>query len=64
MNKATGLALVVIAAGLAWWGYQISGTLAAQLTSTISGSLPDEVIYRYIGAAACGVAGLYLVFKG
>jgi len=64
MNKAIGLALVVAGIGLAWWGYQISESLTSQLTSTFSGSLPAEVMYRYIGGAACGVAGLFLVFKG
>jgi len=64
MNKAIGLALIVIGVGLAYWGYQISETVTSQLTSTISGSLPDEVMYRYIGGAACGVAGLFLVAKG
>ena len=64
MNKAIGLALIVIGVGLAYWGYQISETVTSQLTSTISGSLPAEVMYRYIGRAACGVAGLFLVVKG
>ena len=64
MNKAIGLALVVTGAGLAWWGYQISETLTAQLTATLSGALPDAVMYRYIGGAACAVAGSFLVMKG
>ena len=64
MNKAIGLALLVIGVGLVYWGYQISETLTSQLTSTISGELPAEVMYRYIGGAACGVAGLFLVAKG
>jgi hypothetical protein len=64
MNRAIGLALVVVGIGLAWWGYQISETLTAQLATTFSGSLPDEVMYRYIGGAACGTAGLFLVVKG
>jgi hypothetical protein len=38
--------------------------VTSQLTSTISGSLPDEVMYRYIGGAASGVAGLFLFAKG
>ena len=64
ITRVIGLALVVAGIGLAFWGYQISETLTAQLTSTLSGSLPDAVIYRYVGAAASGVAGLYLVLKG
>jgi hypothetical protein len=64
IKRAIGLALVVVGIGLAFWGYQISETLAAQLTTTLSGTLPDAVMYRYIGAAASGVAGLFLVLKG
>lgn len=63
-TKALGLALLVIAAGLAYWGYQISETLTSQLTAKLSGSMPDPVMFRYIGAAASGVAGLFLVAKG
>lgn len=62
-TKIIGLALVVIAAGLAWWGHQLSGSLASQLTRTLSGALPDEVMYRYIGGAVCGVVGLFLLVK-
>jgi hypothetical protein len=64
MNKAIGLALIVIGVGLVYWGYQISETLPSQLPSTISGELPAEVMYRYIGGAASGVAGSFLVAKG
>ena len=62
--KIIGLILLVVGAGLAWWGYQLSGALAAQLTKTISGALPDAIMYRYIGGAASAVAGLVLVARG
>jgi hypothetical protein len=64
VNRALGLALIVIGVGLAYWGYQISETLASQLSHTISGTLSNEVMLRYIGAAACGVAGLFLSVRG
>lgn len=64
VTKALGLALLVIAAGLGYWGYQLSETLTAQVTTRITGGLPDAVMYRYIGAAACGIAGVFLVAKG
>lgn len=64
VEKALGLALIVTGAGLAYWGYQISETLTVQLTSAFSGQLPAEVMSRYIGGAACGVAGLFLLVKG
>lgn len=61
--QVVGLALLVIGAGLAYWGYQMSGSLASQLTRSVSGSLPDEVMYRYIGGAVCGVVGIFLLLK-
>ena len=62
--KALGLALLVIAVGLGYWGYQLSKTLTAQVTTRLTGGWPDEVMWRYIGAAACGLAGVFLVAKG
>lgn len=63
ITRAIGIALLVAGIGLAFWGYQISETLAMQLAAKITGSTPDEVMYRYIGGAASGVAGLFLVLK-
>ena len=64
VTRAIGLALIVIGVGLAYWGFEISETLTSQVTAKLSGATPDEVMYRYIGGAACGVAGLFLVAKG
>ena len=64
ITRAIGIALVIAGIGLAFWGYQISETLTAQVTARLSGSLPDEVMYRYIAGAASGIAGLFLVLKG
>jgi len=64
LNRALGLALIVIGVGLAYWGYQIAETLPSQLSTKFSGTLPTEVILRYIGGAACGVAGLFLTIRG
>jgi len=64
ITRAIGLAMVVVGIGLAYWGYQISETLTVQLTTKVTGSLPDEVMFRYIGGAASGIAGLFLVLKG
>ena len=61
--KAIGIALLVVGAGLIYWGYQLSGSLGSQLTETISGSMPDEVMIRYIAGAVCAAIGAYLVIK-
>jgi len=61
--KVAGLALLVVGIGLAFWGYQLSGSLMSQLSKTVSGSMPDEVMFRYIGGAVCGVVGVFLLMK-
>jgi hypothetical protein len=58
--KMLGLVLVVGGAGLGFWGYQLSTSLAAQLSRAVTGALPDAVMYRYIGAAVSVAAGLFL----
>jgi len=63
LTKVVGLGLVVGGAGVAYWGYQMSGSLAAQLSRTMTGALPDVVMYRYIGGAVSVVAGLFLLIR-
>jgi len=64
LNRALGLALLVVGIGLIYWGYQIAETLPNQLSTKVSGTLPTEVMLRYIGGAACGVSGLFLTIRG
>jgi hypothetical protein len=61
--KMWGLVLVVGGAGLGFWGYQLSTSLAAQLSRAVTGALPDAVMYRYIGAAVSVAAGLFLLAR-
>jgi len=61
--KAVGIALIVLGAGLIIWGYQLSDSVQSELTETISGSMPDEVMYRYIGGAVSVVVGLFLALR-
>ena len=63
INKVVGLTLLIVGAGLAFWGYQMSDSLGSQLTESLSGSMPDEVMYRYIGGAVGVIVGLYLLIK-
>ena len=64
ITRFIGIALVVAGIGLAYWGFQISETLTVQLAAKLTGSMSDEVLFRYVGGAACGIAGLFLVLKG
>lgn len=63
LTKAIGLALIISGAGLVYWGFQMSDSIAAQITKNFTGALPDAVMYRYLGGAASCVVGLFLVAK-
>lgn len=58
-----GLVLLIGGLGVAFWGYQMSGSFAAQLTKTINGALPEGVMIRYIGGAISSVVGLFLLTR-
>ena len=63
MIRVIGLVLLVGGAGLAYWGYQLSHSLVSQFSQAFTGSLPDGVMYRYIGGAISCVAGGFLLVK-
>ena len=63
MIRLIGLVLLVGGAGFAYWGYQMSHSFASDLSRAITGALPDAVMYRYIGGAISGIAGLFLLAK-
>ena len=61
--KIVGIVLAVVGVALLIWGYQMAQSFGSEITRTFKGSLPDEVMYRYIGGAAGLVVGLFLLFK-
>lgn len=63
MIRLIGLVLLVGGAGFAYWGYQMSHSFTSNISQAFTGSLPDTVMYRYIGGAISGIAGLFLLTK-
>jgi hypothetical protein len=61
--KFLGIALVVIGLGLAFWGYQLSGSVGSQITQAVTGSDTDKVMTFYISGAVCFVVGILLSMK-
>jgi hypothetical protein len=61
--KIIALVLLVVGAGLALWGYQLSGSFSAQVSKTFTGSEGDKVMILYIAGAASFVVGLVLLIK-
>ena len=62
-SKPIGIALMVIGVGLAYWGYDMSGSFDSQFSQAFSGSSSNAVLIRYIGGAASFAAGLFLSIK-
>lgn len=62
-TRIIGIALVVAGIGLAFWGYQLSGSVSSQITHAFTGSDSDKVMTFYIGAAVSLVVGVYLFIK-
>ncbi len=62
-TKIIGIALVVVGLGLAFWGYQQSGSFGSQVSRALTGSATDKVMTLYIGGAVSFVVGLYLLMK-
>ena len=62
-NKMIGIALMVVGIGLAFWGYQMSGSVGSQLSQAFSGSASDGVIIRYVLGAVSFLAGVFFYKK-
>lgn len=60
-KKLIGLAFIITGIGLAYWGYQMSESIASQLSQAFSGTASDGVVIRYIAGVASIIIGLYLL---
>jgi hypothetical protein len=63
LSKVLGLVFLIGGIGLAVWGYQMSDALTSQLSKSLTGAQPDEVMYRYIGGAVSAAVGFFLLAK-
>ncbi len=61
--KITSIALMCTGIGLAFWGYQKSGSISSQISNVFTGSHSDNVMLLYIGGAVCIAVGLFLLIK-
>ena len=62
-KKIISIALMVVGAGLAIWGFQKSGGLESKISSALTGSQTDNVMMLYISGAVCLAIGVYLYLK-
>ena len=59
-QRIGGIVLIVVGLGIAFTGYQMSGSVGNQLGEALSGSPSDSVMLRYIGGAVCAAVGGFL----
>ena len=62
--KIVGVVLLVLGAGLGYWGWDMSDSMGSQLNEAFNGTVSDDVMYRYIGGAVSAAVGLFLLLKG
>jgi len=62
-NKVIAIILLVVGAGFAYWGYEMSGAIGAQLSKSFTGSATDGVMIRYIAGLVCIGLGLFFLLK-
>ena len=62
-TKIPGIVLIVAGIGLAFWGFQMSGSFSSQVNQAFNGSYTDKVMIVYIAGAASFIAGLFLLVK-
>ena len=62
-TQIIGIVLLVLGAGLAYWGYSEGNSLAGKFTKTFSGSASDKTMMLYISSAISFAIGLFLLIK-
>ena len=62
-TKIGGIVLIVVGLGLAYWGYEESGSVGSSLNQAFSGSPSDNVMIKYIAGAASTAAGAFLYMR-
>lgn len=67
MNKAQtkilSIALIVLGVGLAFWGYQMSGSFGSQVNQAVTGSFTDKTMMALIAGVISFIVGLVLLVK-
>ena len=65
MNKALGVALLVVGVILLVWGLNSEGSFGSEVSKTLTGHPTDKVMWLIIGGAASGLTGFgLLLFTG
>ena len=64
MNKALGVALLVVGVILLVWGLNAQGSFGSEVSKTFTGHPTDKAMWLIIGGAASGLTGLGMLLFG
>jgi len=62
MQKAIGVACLVVGVLLLVWGHNMSQSVGSQLKEAFTGSPTDKSMYFYIGGVVLSVFGVFRIF--
>ncbi|PLX95887.1 MAG: hypothetical protein C0619_00590 [Desulfuromonas sp.] len=57
-NKIIAIVLLIVGAGLIFWGYEIYNSAGSQIGRALGGEAPAKAYIMFIGGAICAVLGI------
>lgn len=63
MKRAVSLVLIVVAALLIYWGYDLQQQLETQLILQVAGETPEQVWHYYLTGVAALLVGGFSLWK-
>ena len=60
-NKSIGIILIIIGAGLGFWGYDVYDSTGSQVSRSLGGDIPIEALAGMIGGVICIAIGIMKV---
>ena len=62
-KKNLSIILLLVGVALIVWGYQVSGEVGSQISSTFSGQPTNETLIFYVAGGVIALVGLVGIFK-
>jgi len=63
-NKIIGIILLIIGAGLLFFGLQATGSLTEEVHETLTGRFTDTTTWYLLGGGAAVVVGIIMLARG